>query len=233
MALTLAHGSDTAAASGADAKFGSVSRQLPRLKRIGTRYTRFVATMKLVLPVIAGVLVLAVIVWPQLKDEPERFRIGMSELKIENIGGQKLTNARYTGTGANGNPFTVTAQGMSQENKDDDIVGLTNPKADVTLDDGTWLALTAPAGDYSKSTEVLWLSDGVSLFHDAGYEFKTESALVDLASSTAHGQRPVRGQGPFGTLEAAGFRILDRGARIVFTGEAHLVLFPSGRGGDR
>ena len=43
------------------------------------------------------------------------------------------------------------------------------------------------------------------------------------------GDEPVRGQGPFGTLEAEGFRILDRGKRLVLSGKSRLVLYPVAR----
>ena len=40
----------------------------------------------------------------------------------------------------------------------------------------------------------------------------------------AEGAHPVRGQGNFGTIQAEGFRVLDRGARIFFLGRSHLVI---------
>ena len=36
----------------------------------------------------------------------------------------------------------------------------------------------------------------------------------------------MEGQGPFGYLKAEGFRITDKGGRILFTGKARLELRP-------
>lgn len=195
-------------------------------RRIGASYSRFVGLMKLILPVIAGVLVLLVVAWPQLEDESGGFRLGPSKISIESAGGQRLVNARYTGTDRRDNPFTITAKAMAQRNKDDDVVELSGPTADIFLDAGTWIAVTAATGIYRKKDQILRLSGGVDLYHDDGYEFHTEAAVVDLADGIASGDRPIRGQGPFGRLRASGFRILDGGERVQFLGKARLLLLP-------
>ncbi len=91
---------------------------------------------------------------------------------------------------------------------------------------GSWIALAADTGTFYKSNQILELSDGVNLFHDSGYEFRTRKAEIDLGKGSAHGKYPVSGQGPFGTLAASGFEILERGKRIIFTGKATLLFYP-------
>ncbi len=199
----------------------------PGSRRIGGNYSRFVGLMKLVLPAIAGVLILMIIVWPQFEDKPEGFRLRPSSVSLETAGGQKLVNARYTGTDRRDNPFTITAKALAQRNKDDEVVELHGPTADIFLDSGSWVAVTAPIGSYRKKVRILKLSGGVDLFHDDGYEFHTEVATVDLVDGVASSDRPVRGHGPFGRLRASGFRILDGGERILFQGSSRLLLHPA------
>jgi len=62
---------------------------------------------------------------------------------------------------------------------------------------------------------------------DRGDEFHTDSARIDLAHSSAESDDPVTGQGPFGRVTAAGFRVRDRGATIIFTGHSNLELAPA------
>jgi lipopolysaccharide export system protein LptC len=112
----------------------------------------------------------------------------------------------------------------TQSRQDDDLVHLELPKADMTADDGAWLALTARTGAYHRAAEMLDLAGSVNLFHDKGVEISTESARIDLRNGTAEGQQPVEGQGIFGTVDAEGFRVLDRGQTIIFTGKSRLVL---------
>ncbi len=49
------------------------------------------------------------------------------------------------------------------------------------------------------------------------------------ATAPPKGEEHVSGQGPFGHVEAAGFRVLDRGATIIFTGKTDLYLEPNAR----
>lgn len=209
---------------------GVQTAKRPRLsgsRRVGGNYSRFVGLMKLVLPAAAGVLVLMIIIWPQFEDKPDGFRLRPSTVSLESAGGQKLVNARYTGTDRRDNPFTITAKALAQRNKDDENVALQGPTADIFLNAGSWVAVTAPLGNYSKKSRILKLTGGVDLFHDDGYEFHSEVATVDLADGIASSDQPVRGQGPFGRLRSSGFRILDGGERIQFQGRTRLQLHPA------
>ena len=101
------------------------------------------------------------------------------------------------------------------------------PKADIGVKDGTWLVLTANSGVYNQKIKVLDLKGAVNLFHDSGFEFNTETAKVNLEQGIAEGKVPIKGQGPFGQLDAQGFRIENKINRIYFTGKSKLTLYPS------
>ena len=47
-----------------------------------------------------------------------------------------------------------------------------------------------------------------------------------MQQGTAEGDDPITGQGPFGTVAAQGFRILDRGDTIIFTGHTRMLIRP-------
>ena len=83
--------------------------------RAGARYSRFVALMKVVLPLIALVLVAMVAIWPQLKEAGEGFRIEISRMGLGAAGGHSMLNARYAGVDEEGRPFTITAATAEQE----------------------------------------------------------------------------------------------------------------------
>jgi lipopolysaccharide export system protein LptC len=192
-----------------------------------TAHTRFVAMMKWVLPVTAAGLVAIMVVWSQDRDQDRAFTLGQSTVRVEDVAGQRVVNARYTGTDNHDRPYTITAEALAQASRDTDVIQLNGPKADVALGDASWAALTAPTGTYSRKERLLHLAGGVNLFHDRGYEFHTERAVIDLGLSSARGDDPVDGQGPFGTLQSDGFRIEDGGQRILFTGRAKLVIYSS------
>jgi lipopolysaccharide export system protein LptC len=79
-------------------------------------------------------------------------------------------------------------------------------------------------GRYDKPSQHLDLSREVRIFHDGGTLFTTEAAAVQLDAGTASGDRPTQAQGPFGTIVSEGFELRDRGAVMIFTGQARAVL---------
>lgn len=198
---------------------------LPSLIRIRSRYTRFVGTMKLILPLVAGLLITMVIAWPQIGEQPATLQLAAAPVPVEGPeGGQKVINARFAGRDRNDQPYVVTADEARQPNTNSKRVQLKNPKADITLKSGAWVAATAPRGEYSTEDSVLTLDGGISLYRDDGYEIRTKSATIDLERGIARGANRVVGSGPSGTSAANGFRILNKGQRVLFTGKSKLVL---------
>jgi lipopolysaccharide export system protein LptC len=202
------------------------SRSGPRLPLYRSGYSRFVLLAKYALPFVAGVVMMLVVVWPELKSKPEKFSIGLSDVKIETAGGQRVINARFTGVDSNNRPFSITAESVVRAGSDDNGVELSQPKADVTLAGDSWVAIAAPKGIFRRAEETLDLSGGVDLFHEDGYEFRTAEARLNFSTSAASGGSPIRGQGPFGTIEAQGFRVPGTGDSIFFTGKSRLLVYP-------
>ncbi|MCH8001621.1 MAG: LPS export ABC transporter periplasmic protein LptC, partial [Proteobacteria bacterium] len=187
-------------------------------------YSIFVGFMKVLLPALAAALMLLVVAWPQFTVDDGGFRLSVSKLAPDQADSLTMLNARFDGLDEKDRPYMLTADMATQSDGDEDLIELELPKADITLEDGTWLALTARSGTYRQQSKILDLAGSVSLFHDRGFELRTEAARVDLARGVAEGVQPVRGQGSVGFIEAEGFRVLDRGARIIFTGKARMIV---------
>lgn len=197
-------------------------------------YSRFVTWMKVLLPGIALALIVLVVVWPHMRLQDTRFRIGFSALKTGDGEDPAMLNPRFIGADKSRQTFSVTADIAKNLLNSKKSVELEMPKADIALEDGTWLVITAQTGIFTRADETLKLSDSVNMFHDSGYEFRTERADIDLTTGTATGDVPVVGQGPFGVISAEGFTILDKGKTIYFTGKSKLVMYPgAGQAGGR
>ncbi len=206
----------------------STRRAPPRLS-LRDRYSMFVGTMKMLLPAMAAALILLIVAWPQLTGEKEKFRLGAAKLGPDHLENLSMLNARFDGIDEKDRPYSLTADVATQSRDSENLIELELPKADVSMADGTWLALTARAGEFDREARLLYLFGDVSLFHDEGFEMQTSAARIDLANSTAEGDEPVEGQGAAGSIQAEGFRVLDRGQRILFTGRSHLTLLPAGK----
>lgn len=214
---------------------GARPRRTPRLlpfsqrrsTRVSPTYGRFVGFMRILLPTIATALVVAVILWPHLSDQQRRFSISTAKITPDAARELTMQNSVFNGVDQHSRPYAVSADAARVTGDHGTVIILTKPKADIVLQDGSWVAITANTGNYDRDSKVLRLRGAVNLFHDAGYEFRSESATIDLMAGDAHGTDLVKGQGPFGNIEAEGFEIHDRGARIRFTGRAKLVLYPN------
>jgi lipopolysaccharide export system protein LptC len=210
-----------------------LTTQRRRTKPQRVAYSRFVFIMKLVLPTVALGLIVLVVLWPQIYLGNNQFSIGFSRFKASGGEFPSMVNARFVGTDRKNQPFTVTADLAKSTSLSSTNVELEMPKADLGMDDGSAMMLTANSGVYDQTDKTLKLQGAVNLFHDSGYEFKTAAADVDLATGTATGTKPVEGQGPFGQLHSEGFRITGDGKRLLFTGKSKLTILPAARDAGR
>jgi lipopolysaccharide export system protein LptC len=187
---------------------------------------RFVITLtKWVLPLGAMALLALIALWPEIDAATSKARLALKHVSGE-IQGGKLIDARYNGVDEKGRPYTVTAATAWQI--DAERVGLTSPVGDITLQNGTWLSLTAKQGTFIQHQNQLDLVKDVTLYRDDGTTMRTESASIDTKAGAAAGSEPVHVEGPFGVLDAQGFTVMDKGAAIDFPGPAHVILNGAG-----
>jgi lipopolysaccharide export system protein LptC len=187
-------------------------------------YSRWVGLLKFVLPLVAASLLLLVGAWPELKASFDRLHIAMPRIDLREARDLRMVNARYSGVDNRNRPYVVTADVARQTPGKDDLVSLEGPKADITMQNGAWIATTSQTGIYQNQAQQLELYGDVNIYHDRGMTFATDSAHVDLAQGTADGHEHVTGHGPSGQIAADGFRILDKGDVIIFTGNARMVV---------
>lgn len=189
-------------------------------------YSRFVDLMRWLLPVIALALVAILVGWPGRDDDK-----GNLTLSFVNLGGRdeslRMISPRYVGTDSHGQPFVITADAATQDEKDQDVITLDAVEADVTLEDGRWIVLQSPTGLYNRREETLHLGEWVNIYSDDGNQFNAADVRLDLANGLASSGKPVHGQGPIGSLDAKGFKILDGGKRTRFEGSVKLVIVPA------
>ena len=197
-------------------------RKMPSASALSRR--RFLVTcVKRLLPLGALLLLSLVILWPEFsRHNPARisYRVATGTMDAADQG--SMTRAHYEGIDQSGSPYTMTADQAVQT--DADTVMLTKPAGDMTLKSGSWLMVQSLNGVYHAHAQHLDLSNHVVLYRDDGTTVRTSKAHVDLKAGTASGHEVFNADGPFGTLDAHGFTITDRGARLHFSGPAKLVL---------
>lgn len=194
-------------------------------RRPDDSYSRFLGWMKYLLPAAALILLGLVLFWPVIQQTGERIARQTEDLaRTAPLRNFEMANPRYEGRDDEGRPFVLTASSARQAELGADRVRLREPRAQVTLENGNLLTVTAERGVFLQDERLLTLRGDVNVYHDAGYTFKTELAILDMRENTAHGDEPVIATGPKGTLEAQGFRVLDDGKTVLFTGRSRVTL---------
>lgn len=198
----------------------SRARHVPRAAQI-LRRQRLVQVMKLAMPMLAAGVLALMVFWPDIEGGNSRlsFRRGPA-LVPEAL---QLVAPRFQGLDELNRPYTITAR-LARQPGQEEVMLLDLPRADIRLTDGAWVYVESDRGRYDRTAQHLDLEGDVQIYHDNGTLFRTEAAAVQVDAGTAHGERPTRVQGSFGTVESEGFEMLERGTVMIFTGRARAIL---------
>ena len=112
---------------------------------------------KWVLPLAATALLALIALWPEINAAATKARLAMSHVSGE-VSGGKVIDARYNGVDEKGRPYTLTAATAWQINAQQ--VGLTLPKGDITLKNGTWLMLNSKEGTFIRGLKSARSGEG-------------------------------------------------------------------------
>lgn len=188
-------------------------------------YTKFVKSMRYVLPLLAVILTVVVITWPDMEDKivivQKDELIPTSESEI---GGNELLNPRFETTDAQNNPINVTATRALQNQENPNLVKLNKPVADLKMKDGSAVNIEALDGTYEQETEKLFLQNNVKISHESGYELHAEELRIDMKTREAFSDKNVSIKGPDANIEATGLEgNMDDGI-LIFKGPATLTI---------
>jgi lipopolysaccharide export system protein LptC len=205
----------------------------PGQKRRLQRRVNSVRVLKIALPLVM-VVTLGYLGYWWLESRSTVVNPELMQSVGESVKSEVTVNAvKYDGKDDRGRPFSITADSASHAEDDDRHISLKKPVADITLKSGSYVAVTANDGVLDRDSDIVTLTGNVTLFHDNGLSFQTNSATVDLKAKTAEGYETVEGQNGDGNLVSQGFRVLDDGDTIHFTGKAHMKIYPRQKGQDQ
>jgi lipopolysaccharide export system protein LptC len=198
----------------------AAGRKPPSAARIARRRW-FITAVKLALPVLALAILGSMMFWQDLVGDPHGGRFSYRRGVLDAVSGQ-IRDPRYHGVDEHNRPYTVTA--LSARQSGPEKYDLVSPKADVTLENGSWLMVQSRQGVFVQHANIVDLSGDVTLYRDDGTTMITATATVDLKAGAATSADLTHVEGPFGTLDAQGFTVSDNGALARFPGPGRLVL---------
>ena len=186
-------------------------------------YTIFIRRMRLFLPLLAVVLLVALMTWPQSKDNIVATKEEQQE-QYQNVQKNELLNPKFESVDEKNQPYTITADTAIQNDDNKNLLMLTNPFGEIILNSSNKVTIAAQTAEYQQDQEKLYLKNSVRLTHDAGYEMTMNELYVDMQSGVANSETAVEGFGPQGTIQSAGLKAEQEKNLIIFTGPARLVI---------
>jgi len=198
-----------------------------RLALPGSPHDRRMARLKWLLPLLAGLLLAAIIIWPLSSVQEFSFLLAKDRVAVatERL---RVDRAVYRGETARGEAFVIEARSALQKSSAVPEVELKGLSARLDSSEGP-ARVTAPGGRYFLDSNLLRVTGPVSLTSDAGYVVDTGTVDVDMNARTVRSRGAVSGQLPIGSFAAEHFSADVHGRVIVLEGRAHLRI--KGRAG--
>ncbi len=186
------------------------------------RRRSLVRVAKYLLPVAALALLCSIALWPEISRNIQNGRVTWKRLTTMKMETGLMMRPRYHGLDGANRPYTVSAATAARDGPN--RVNLVMPVGDLTLQNGTWVLLRAKKGVFLQHSNELDLADSVWLYREDGTTLSSAAATMNLKLGAGDSDQYTHAEGPFGTLDAQGFTLVDKGAVIQFHGPARLVM---------
>jgi lipopolysaccharide export system protein LptC len=201
--------------------------------RSSRRRSSRLTTIKLMLPVVALLTVGYLVYWWYIHNRESVITVATPDQPASGVPMVTVNNFKYSSTDNQNRPYTIIADSAAQpQDKTVDTITLVRPQANFTLAGNHWMTITAQNGFYHRNADTVDLQGNVTLDHDNGMTFHTKTAQVDMKAKVAAGSDPVQGNNATTNINSQGFRILDDGDVIIFTGKTLLKLHDNGKDGS-
>ena len=185
------------------------------------RYSRFVAMVKVVLPLLALALLSSLFLAARRPGEDGAQRLGARDV-VRIARDQRLDDAVYTAVTDAGDNIVLSAR-TAIPRTGTDIIDVTGLDATLFGTDGRVTTLTAMAGAVDQAARSGDFSGDVRLETSDGYLLFTEELTATFDGNLIRSDVPVRVLGPRTTITAASME-----ARAGADGPAGVVVFKGG-----
>jgi len=209
-----------------DPAAGLTAQALRRRAAFGAarRHTRLVHILRGVIPVMAVVLVLALVGIPFLAPLGGKLaNVSVSSVGI--TGGKvRMETPKLAGYRKDNRPYQVTAINAYQEIKNPTQIELQTMTARIQMEREGWVTVNAKTGLFDTQKEKLRLVDDVNIRTETGHDMQMKTADVDFKSGTVVSKEPVKVSLGETTVDADTLDVKNNGELIVFEGRVRAFI---------
>lgn len=197
----------------------------PIKRSIKRGYATYTTRLWLVMFILAFLILAGTILWVALhSSDRQPSQASTSHIHNENLSISVL-NPHHSGFRAGKLPFIIRATHMSQGKATPTQAILQNPEVDILLENGQWLYVKSKKATTDIERKHILMENSVSLRYDAGYEFFTDEARLNMPLETIFGNAEISGKGIAGEFHGQGFRIDNSWQNVRLLGPARLKVY--------
>lgn len=202
----------------------SIARREPPKPQDIHRRKKVIKWTKWLLPITALLLLGSIAIWPEIDRMINTNKAIMKQLAHIKVESGTMIGAIFHGLDSNNRPYTITSEKVVQKSTNSDMIHLSDPKADILLQNGSWMIVTANQGIYMQHQQDLSLYNNVVLYRDDGLFMYSDIADIALKYSVVTANNWIHAEGPFGELDAQAY-FLDLHSNVAqFQGPGRLIL---------
>ncbi|WP_037260027.1 LPS export ABC transporter periplasmic protein LptC [Roseivivax halodurans] len=193
------------------------------------RYSRYVAMLKLALPLVALALLSTIFLFARDTDPAANLPV-QTRADLAGRASEMVTDPSYSGITDSGAMLTLSARSARPDPEAEGRVRAEGLDAAMSFDDGSRIDLSAPDARLDDGEDRIDLQGGVTIRSSQGYTLSTDALSSAMSRIFAESEGPVEGTGPAGTLRAGRMTIEEQGAegevRMLFTDGVEMVYEP-------
>ena len=182
--------------------------------------------MRVLLPVLAGGLVLSLLIWPQIAKRRDFISdvLKSSAVPLNSKAQIDMKKVSFYSQDEKGQPFILTAEKIWEIDPANKVEQIDLPKGKMTLNSGVKLFSDSPLALYYQEKGLIHFKDKIYLNSDNGYQVEASEIYVEYQKQSAYSNNPVSVRGEKIDLDATGFRMRQNGNEIDFLGKTNVVL---------
>lgn len=190
----------------------------------GSSHDRVVGALRVLLPVLVGVLAAFLVMAPLTRRGDVSFLLDKNKVEVSKER-MRTQSARYRGADAKGQPFSLTAGSAVQKNSAEPVVQLESLAANIQLADGP-ATMVADRGRYDMTTEQVRTVGPIRVRAANGYDLRTNDATLDLKTRKLRSGGAVKGAVPQGSFSADRLSADLESHTVTLDGNARLRIVP-------
>ena len=183
------------------------------------KHTRRVFIIKNALPVFAFLFAAIIVAWPIFTPDKERFDLPLNKTAVKTPS-VDMEKVRFFSQDAKNRTMTVTADTIKETDAEKQIARLNNPVAVYTLADGDVLTSKTAYGLAYQNEKYFFFDQPIVSTTKSGYTAHNKNVKATY-EGVLESQSPVKISGPAGSLDAAGFTMINKGNHITFHKKTH------------